>query len=107
MNAASAAIWSSERSKGGMPFSGRPLRTTTPILSPLTSAATSFERVKSGPLSPPRGIPTVTKRAVLLKQRPAFLNQFRQNTILPRVPRSRLWRWRFVPPWFGLRKVQD
>src|SRR5215467_5125209 len=53
MNATSAAIWSSERSNGGIPFSRRPLRTTGPILSPFTSAATNLERVRSGPLSPP------------------------------------------------------
>src|ERR1700679_3170174 len=36
-----------------MPFSGRPLRTTAPILFPSTSVATSLERVRSGPVSPP------------------------------------------------------
>ena len=38
---------------GGMPFSGRPLWMTGAILSPRTSSATSADRVKSGPVSPP------------------------------------------------------
>ena len=37
----------------GMPSSGRPARTTAPILSPRLSSATSFERVRSDPPSPP------------------------------------------------------
>jgi light-regulated signal transduction histidine kinase (bacteriophytochrome) len=38
---------------GGIPPSGRPTRTKGPILSPRTSFATSSERVRSGPDSPP------------------------------------------------------
>ena len=53
MNATSEAISLSERANRGIPFSGRPLCTTGPILLPLTSSATSFERVRSGPVSPP------------------------------------------------------
>jgi len=37
----------------GIPFSGRPFRITPPILSPRTSCATSFDPVRSGPVSPP------------------------------------------------------
>ena len=36
-----------------MPLSGRPVRMTGPSLSPRTSCATSVERVRSGPPSPP------------------------------------------------------
>src|SRR6185503_11272982 len=36
-----------------MPAFGRPSRITGPILSPRASSATSFERVRSGPDSPP------------------------------------------------------
>src|SRR5579863_7907957 len=36
-----------------MPLSGRPFLTTRLIFSPSTSALTSFDRVRSGPLSPP------------------------------------------------------
>ena len=41
------------RLNGGMPLSTRPLRTSGMILSPRTSSATSVERVRSGPVSPP------------------------------------------------------
>src|SRR5882724_1239469 len=36
-----------------MPLSGRPARITGPILFPSTSVVTSFDRVRSGPVSPP------------------------------------------------------
>ena len=41
----------------GMPLSGRPLRTTCPIKSPLTSCATSDERTRSGPRAPVASAP--------------------------------------------------
>ncbi len=53
MNATKAAICISDRLKAGMPLAGRPFRTTGAVLLPFTSSATSFERVRSGPDSPP------------------------------------------------------
>ena len=37
---------------GGMPWSGRPLRMTSPIRFPFTSCATILERTRSGPRAP-------------------------------------------------------
>jgi hypothetical protein len=53
MNATIDTMSASERVKGGMPLSGRPVRIIGASLLPRMSDATSAERVRSGPLSPP------------------------------------------------------
>src|SRR5260370_3487211 len=69
-------ICGSEKLKGGMPFSGRPLRTTGPILFPSISCVTNFDLVRSGPLSPP------------LASRPWQKEQSRAKRVLPFWTRS-------------------
>ena len=53
MNATTLPRSVSDRLLAGIPFPGLPVRTTGPILSPLTSSATTIDRVRSGPVSPP------------------------------------------------------
>ena len=53
MNATIAPRSASLKSNDGIPLSGRPTRSSGPIVSPRESSATSVERVRSGPVSPP------------------------------------------------------
>ncbi len=50
-------ICASVRGSAGIPLSGRPLCTTSPIKSPFTSCATTGDRNKSGPRAPVASAP--------------------------------------------------
>ena len=52
-----SAICASVSGSAGMPLSGRPLWTTSPIMLPFTSWATMGERNRSGPRAPVASAP--------------------------------------------------